>query len=510
MGQVIISGGAGGGVTSDEVTATANRVVKGYTYVGSDTDDEIGTGTLELTGTAVASNVESGTTFYNTDPLTKVTGSLPNISTGASITYTSDNSTPVVAGDNVFMASNSDGTSRLCIRYTGEKAVIQNNTLLGYPASNFGNATAAYVYTGKTFTSSSGIKLTGSMTCSSILSFKVAAYSTTQLLCTWTNPAKGPYSGVIICAQTGSYPANKDTNRKYTGTGGNTTASGSCSAIISGLTAGTTYYVRVWAYTTCSAGNFYSGYTSATCATTTSGRKAFTSSGTYTIPDGVRSINIHCTGGGGAAGFPNSSDNYSGGGGGGGYTAYKKGIAVTPGQTIGVVVGAGSTNVGGDTGGCGGTSSASLNGTVLVEAAGGESGYARIKGYSPGAGGSGGGRGYTPGDTGGGKGGSNGGGGNNSNNTHTSDNGQGTSTYEFGDSTKTLYSGGGGGGGYSTSKPGGAGGSGGGGNGAYATGSKAPSRGSAGTGGGGGGCQCDDSASQKYSYGGSGNVIITW
>lgn len=522
MGQVIISGGAGGGVTSDEVTATANRVVKGYTYVGSDTDDEIGTGTLELTGTAVASNVESGTTFYNTDPLTKVTGSLPNISTGASITYTSDNSTPVVAGDNVFMASNSDGTSRLCIRYTGEKAVIQNNTLLGYPASNFGNATAAYVYTGKTFTSSSGIKLTGSMTVKSVLSFSVAAYSTSQLTFTWKNPAQAsghPFSGVIICCKTGSYPTSPTDGYKYMGSGSSSTASATSSVTLSGFTAGTTYYCRIWAYCICSAGNYTvnstkvlvsSSYMSATGKPTANGRKAFTASGKWTVPAGVRSINIHCTGGGGAAGFPNSSDNYSGGGGGGGYTAYKKGIAVTPGQTIGVVVGAGSTNVGGDTGGCGGTSSASLNGTVLVEAAGGESGYARIKGYSPGAGGSGGGRGYTPGDTGGGKGGSNGGGGNNSNNTYTSDNGQGTSTYEFGDSTKTLYSGGGGGGGYSTSKPGGAGGSGGGGNGAYATGSKAPSRGSAGTGGGGGGCQCDDSASQKYSYGGSGNVIITW
>ena len=64
MGQVIISGGGGGGITSDEVTVTKDKVLSGYTYVGSDTNDEIGTGTLALSGTAVASNVESGTTFF--------------------------------------------------------------------------------------------------------------------------------------------------------------------------------------------------------------------------------------------------------------------------------------------------------------------------------------------------------------------------------------------------------------------------------------------------------------
>ena len=46
MGLVSISGGAGGGVASDELSVTKDKVVAGQTYVGADTDDEAGTGTL--------------------------------------------------------------------------------------------------------------------------------------------------------------------------------------------------------------------------------------------------------------------------------------------------------------------------------------------------------------------------------------------------------------------------------------------------------------------------------
>lgn len=47
MGKVLMSGG-GGGVGSDEVTATKDKVLTGQTYLGSDTDDEIGTGTIPI------------------------------------------------------------------------------------------------------------------------------------------------------------------------------------------------------------------------------------------------------------------------------------------------------------------------------------------------------------------------------------------------------------------------------------------------------------------------------
>ena len=43
MGKIWMTGGGGSGTGSDECTATADDVLKGKTYVGSDTDDEAGT-----------------------------------------------------------------------------------------------------------------------------------------------------------------------------------------------------------------------------------------------------------------------------------------------------------------------------------------------------------------------------------------------------------------------------------------------------------------------------------
>lgn len=47
MGQILFSGGNGGLVSSDELTANTNYVLEGKTYMGSDTDDEAGTGTMK-------------------------------------------------------------------------------------------------------------------------------------------------------------------------------------------------------------------------------------------------------------------------------------------------------------------------------------------------------------------------------------------------------------------------------------------------------------------------------
>lgn len=54
MAEVIISGGGGGGVSSDELSAVLANVLAGKTVVASDTNDEIGTGTLPLSAVLVA------------------------------------------------------------------------------------------------------------------------------------------------------------------------------------------------------------------------------------------------------------------------------------------------------------------------------------------------------------------------------------------------------------------------------------------------------------------------
>lgn len=468
MGKITATG-IGSSVGSDDCTAGKAQVLAGYTAVTSDSEDEAVTGTMPNNGEQSA--------------ILKC-GESKQIPAG----YTSGGT--VVAAD---LASQTGG-----------------------------DATAAYIYKGKTAWVN-GNKLTGNMTCQSVLSFSVAAYSTSQVLATWKNPAKGPFSGVIICAKIGGYPTNKDDSRIYTGAGSNSAANGTSSAIIGNLQAGQTYYFRIWGYVTCSAGNFYSANKDATCKVTAHGRQAYTSSGTFTVPSGVRSVNIHCTGAGSKGGNGSSRDYYAGGGGGGGYAAWKTGIAVNPGDQIVVAVGAGGTTDDSSTKGSNApSSSATLNGTTLVSAQGGSNGNYTITvmhAYSgkPGGNAGGGGAIFSGGIR---------------NWTGPNAGAASTSTSEFG--TGTWYAGGGGGGGgcdYDSGSEtdkywkGGSGGAGGGGTGSgwsitgsYGGSGSTPggfiggSAGSAGTGGGGGGkgVRFGSLYGDGGYNGGSGNVIITW
>lgn len=245
------------------------------------------------------------------------------------------------------------------------------------------------------------------------------------------------------------------------------------------------------------------------------GQQMFTSSGTFTVPKGVKSVDVFLVGGGGSGGTSsssgfNSEKHYAaGGGGGGGYTKTIKGISVTPGQSHSIVVAAGASKPSGSVlgGTQGGTSSAFNNNAVGGYCGTLYSGDNNAQYSKHSNGGSGGG---SPTIThagsvftwlwyAGNDGASNGG-----SCATFGGSGQGTTTRAFGESSGTLYSGGGGGGGLTytenfnseTTGPY-KGGSGGGGNGGIGSGVN----GTAGTGGGGGG---------GGSNGGSGCVIIRW
>lgn len=76
MGRVRFAGGGGGGVGSDELTATAAKVIGGYTYVGSDTNDEAGTGTALNDATiSGAAQLRKGVIAYGKNG-TKYTGTM--------------------------------------------------------------------------------------------------------------------------------------------------------------------------------------------------------------------------------------------------------------------------------------------------------------------------------------------------------------------------------------------------------------------------------------------------
>lgn len=100
----------------------------------------------------------------------------------------------------------------------------------------------------------------------------------------------------------------------------------------------------------------------------------FTNNGFFVVPAGITRVRVTVIGGGGRAG---ENAQYSGAGGGGGGTAIKTITGLTPGTSINVIVGAGST-IGGQ-GGSGGTSSFG----AFCSATGGTNGYGDAGSYAP-------------------------------------------------------------------------------------------------------------------------------
>lgn len=465
--------------------------------------------TMTASGDATAAEILSGKKAYVDGTL--LTGTMPNYHTNA---------------------ATASGQNSYGVYYyfsPGYYNYNNENPWIYRPLSDFGNATAAQVLSGKTFTSSAGKLVTGTLAVQSVITFNAApGSSATQITFTWKNPAKGAFSGVIIVGKTGSTPTSiSDGTRYYKGSGNNTSPSGTSSTTVSGFSANTTYYFRAFAYAVKSNAEWVGGSLTASTTTKKQGSQTFTSSGTFTVPAGVTSIDIFCVGGGGAAGGYLVSSRGGGAytsGAGGGYTATKKAYAVTPGATFAVTIGAGgvpskaSYALHGTAAPTGGTTSFGS----VVSATGGKGSCYKYSGGSAsvtqamdtgGAGGSGGG-GCGGADAGenAGAGGSNGSNGVNGWDgywTCAGGKGQGTTTRAFGESSGTLYAGGGGGGAYGNAKRG-AGGDGGGGAGkGYGS---AGGNGTANTGGGGGGCATLTSgATNKLGgSGGSGICIVRW
>ena len=481
MAQIIIQNGGSGGGKSDDCTALKEHVIEDYTAITQDSDDEIVHGTLKNHKTDTS---YTGSSFVWSNSY------IVDIPKGAYIRQDLGN-----AGGRISMPLSkvaTDGGVTAAKLLQGQSAFGINGT-----ATSDANAIASNILSGKT-AYVKGSKITGTMAVSSVVSFKAAPYSTSQVLCTWTNPSKGPYSGFAICAKTGSYPTSHQDSRVYTGVANNQNLGAANSIIIGGLVSGTTYYFRIWVYCNTSTGYMYSGYQQATATTVSHGRVVFTSSGTWTVPANVYTIDIHCTGGGKSGNGSNSSSN-GGAAGTGARTSYQKGISVSPGQVVNFTVGSGGKR--GSVAQPGSDSIATI-GSVTITAKGGHTDV-------------GGGQSHDSTNKYGGRGGSDGGPGYQRSTNSDIAGGlrivneystvQGTTTREFGESSGTLYCGGGGGEGF-YSYQNGAGGAGGGGAGG-SSGHFGAQSGTTGSGGGGGDCR---GSGYGGGDGGSGNVVIRW
>ena len=335
----------------------------------------------------------------------------------------------------------------------------------------------------------------GTLEVQSIANFNIAVYGNLSVIGTWQNPEKGPYSGAMIRYKIGGYPVDmEDGELAYEGA--------ETSFILEGLVDDTVYYFRAWPYMTTNYGRIYSDIQLDIShhVIQTEGIVTFTSSGSWTVPEGISYIDIFAVGGGGGGDGGNHTwagddtgyvDTSASSGGGSGYTQTIKNRSVTMGNILAINIGAGGNYTFSGSHGTaiyngdkGKATSVSLNGTTILTA-------------NPGGGGSG-----TRGGSGGSGGGKSGNGGSDGSDGKRRDGtsssgvgiGQHTTTRAFGEISGTLYAGGGGG----SASAGGAGG-GGSGYGGY---------GSSGTGGGGG--SAPPGGIYAGGYGGSGVVLIRW
>lgn len=173
----------------------------------------------------------------------------------------------------------------------------------------------------------------------------------------WATRPTAPTIGSATAGSAGATvsftaPANNGgyavTQYTVTSNPGNITATGSSSPIvISGLTNGTSYTFTVTARNVLGEGPSSASSNAVTPTAVIASQQEYTTAGTYSfiVPVGLTAVHaVAVGGGGGGGGAPNA--NGSGGGG----LGWKNSIAVTPGASITVVVGAGGigTADGGD------------------------------------------------------------------------------------------------------------------------------------------------------------------
>ena len=159
----------GGGVSSDETTVVASQVLAGKTYLGSDTDDEAGTGTMpniQAVDSAKSLSYGSGLVYArmsNGAHITNASSGYPEVSITTqtkSVSPTASSQTVSPDANKVLSGVTVNGVSNLTA------GNIKNGVTVGGTAGTYkglGSAAASQVLSGATFSTASLSNASGTM-----------------------------------------------------------------------------------------------------------------------------------------------------------------------------------------------------------------------------------------------------------------------------------------------------------------------------------------------------------
>lgn len=178
MAEAILLKSGGGGVSSDELTATKDTVLEGYSYVGSDTDDESGSGTIKSKAASTYYATTSDQTIaagqylsgaQTIKGLSQTNLSAANIKTGVTVAVNNGNANVYSVAGTFCSDATLDSNARMLSGYIG-----YGKSGTKYTGSIASKAAATYTPTTSNQTIAAGQYLSGAQTIAGNSNLKAA------------------------------------------------------------------------------------------------------------------------------------------------------------------------------------------------------------------------------------------------------------------------------------------------------------------------------------------------